>query len=49
MEKIHANSSVPKKNTKNRRLTKEERKRNREIAIERMPIEHINRDLKYSG
>ncbi len=44
--KIHKLSEVPKKKTKNRKLTKEEKKRNRELNRQRIVIEHINRKLK---
>jgi uncharacterized protein YifE (UPF0438 family) len=42
----HSNSEVPFKRGKNRPLTKEEKKFNRQLARERIAIEHVNREIK---
>ena len=39
--KIHANSVMPKKRSKKHPLTKEDKKRNREISSRRVAIENI--------
>ncbi len=44
--KIHKLSEIPKKKTKKRKLTKEEKRKNRELSRQRIVIEHINRKLK---
>ena len=44
--KLHVNSTIPLKTSKNHKLTKEEKKLNREISKRRMEIEHINRYIK---
>jgi hypothetical protein len=44
--KIHKLSEIPKKKTKKRKLTKEEKRKNRELNRQRIVIEHINRKLK---
>jgi transposase len=44
--KIHQLSELPKKKTKNRKLTKEEKKQNRELNRQRIVREHVNRKLK---
>ncbi len=41
LHKIHPNSSLPKKKTKKRPLTKEEKKRNRELSSERVLNENV--------
>ena len=46
MQKLHANSTIPVKASKNHKLTKEEKKLNREISKRRIYIEHINRYIK---
>ena len=46
IKKIHPLSEVPKKNTKKRKLTPEEKRKNRELSRERIVVEHINRRLK---
>jgi hypothetical protein len=43
---LHANSEVPFKKSKNRPLTKEEKAFNRQLARERIVIEHVNREIK---
>jgi hypothetical protein len=42
----HANSEVPFKKSKNRTLTPEEKAFNRQLARERIVIEHVNREIK---
>ena len=42
----HANSEVPFKKSKNKPLTKEEKAFNRQLAKERIAIEHVNREIK---
>lgn len=44
--KLHSNSETPKKKSKKKPLTKEEKANNRRISSERVPIEHVNRWLK---
>jgi transposase len=44
--KIHKLSELPKKKTKNRTLTKEEKRKNRDLNRQRIVIEHVNRKLK---
>jgi IS5 family transposase len=44
--KIHENSVIPHKSSKNKPLTKEQKKQNRELASRRIPIEHTNRMMK---
>ena len=46
IKKIHANSEHPKKSTKLHKLTKEDKKYNRELAKQRISIEHQNAKLK---
>ena len=46
LQKLHANSTIPVKASKNHPLTKEEKKINREISKRRIYIEHINRYIK---
>ena len=41
--KIHKLSEIPKKKNKNRKLTKEEKRKNRELNRQRIVIEHVNR------
>jgi hypothetical protein len=43
---FHANSEVPFKKSKNKPLTKEEKVFNRQLARERIVIEHVNREIK---
>jgi transposase len=42
----HANSKIPYKKSKNHPLTPEEKAFNRQLARERIVIEHINREIK---
>jgi len=46
LQKLHANSTIPVKASKNHALTKEEKKLNREISKRRIYIEHINCYIK---
>jgi len=41
IKKLHANSVIPKKRTKKHPLTKEDKKRNREISSSRVLVENI--------
>jgi hypothetical protein len=45
-DKIHPNTQLPKKNSKHHKLTKTEKKENRQLAKQRVPIEHENAKLK---
>jgi hypothetical protein len=45
-DKIHTNSEHPKKRSKRQPLTKEDKRRNREISSRRIMIEDIIRDVK---
>jgi hypothetical protein len=42
IEKLHANSQVPHKESKNHTLTKGEKAYNKRLARQRVVIEHIN-------
>jgi len=44
--KFHQNTDLPKKNTKKHKLTKEQKRANKKLAKERVPIEHINAKIK---
>ncbi len=44
--KIHKLSEIPKKKTKKRKLTKDEKRKNRELNRQRIVIEHVNRKVK---
>ncbi len=46
IKKLHANSQVPQKKPRNGELSTEEKKRNRELARNRVIGEHVNRRLK---
>ncbi len=46
IQKLHANSQIPKKKPGKGELTDLEKKRNRELARKRVVGEHINRRLK---
>ena len=46
IKKLHSNSSLPTKNTKNHKLTKEQKKENRLHARQRIGIEHKNSQFK---
>ena len=43
---LHRNSETPKKRSKKRPLTKEDKENNRRIGSERVVVEHVNRWLK---
>lgn len=46
IQKLHANSELPKKKSKKHPLTKEDKKNNRRIASERITNEHVIGALK---
>lgn len=46
IHKIHLNSEIPHKSSKLHKLTKEEKKQNRQLAKQRIAIEHVNRMMK---
>lgn len=46
LARLHPNCVIPKKGTKKRRLTAEEKRSNGQLAKRRIGIEHINRFLK---
>ena len=46
IDKVHTNTEVPKKNSKKHKLTEEEKEYNKEIAKERIFIEHTNSWIK---
>ena len=46
INKYHENSEIPHKKTKKKKLTKEEKAYNRQLARERILVEHINRKIK---
>jgi len=46
IQKLHENSDIPKKSTKKHKLTKEEKKANRELSQKRIFIEHTNAKYK---
>ena len=46
IHKIHKNSTHPIKSSKKKNLTKADKKFNRQLAKERVPIEHVNRRCK---
>jgi hypothetical protein len=46
IQKIHKNSLTPQKRKRGEKLTKVEKKKNRELAKRRVVIEHIYRHLK---
>ena len=46
IQKIHANSEIPKKTTKLHKLSKKDKDNNRRISKERIFIEHINSHIK---
>lgn len=46
LAKLYANSFTPRKGTKKRPLTQEDKAYNRELAQQRIPIEHVNRRCK---
>lgn len=46
IHKIHLNSEIPHKSSKKHKLTKEQKKQNRQLAKQRIVIEHVNRMMK---
>ena len=46
IHKIHNNSEIPKRSSKFKKLSKEDKKENMAISKRRIYIEHINRDIK---
>ena len=46
LQKLHANSQIPVKKPKNGSLSKENKHFNRQLARQRIAIEHVNRRLK---
>jgi DDE superfamily endonuclease len=44
--KIHQNSVIPHKSSKNKPLTKGQKQENKDLASKRIPIEHTNRMMK---
>ena len=46
LKKIHANSELPKRNSKKNPLTKQEKKQNHQISSERVLIENVIRKIK---
>ena len=44
--KLHANSEVPHKGSKNNKLTKAQKKENKALARQRIVVEHVNRMMK---
>jgi hypothetical protein len=46
LQKKHGKVLIPKKNSKLRKLTKEERRANRELASKRVKVENVIRRLK---
>mgnify|MGYP002367816591 CR=1 FL=1 len=46
LKKLHANSELPKRNSKKHHLTKEEKKQNHQISSKRVLIENVMRKNK---
>jgi DDE superfamily endonuclease/Helix-turn-helix of DDE superfamily endonuclease len=46
IKKLHSNSEIPHKNSKNHRLTEDEKQENKGLAKRRIVIEHVNRMMK---
>jgi hypothetical protein len=46
INKIHQNSEIPHKSSKNKKITKEQKKQNKILARQRIVIEHVNRLMK---
>jgi hypothetical protein len=46
IEKLHENSLIPIKESKNHKLTKKEKAYNKKLARQRVVIEHINAKIK---
>ena len=46
IKKLHSNVEIPKKNSKNYKLTDEDKKENQEKASKRIFVEHVNAKIK---
>ena len=46
LDKLHPKCRIPKKSSKNHKLTSEEKRSNAELSRRRIGIEHVNRYLK---
>ena len=46
LKKLHANSALPKRNSKKHPLTKQEKKQNHQISSERVLVENVIRKIK---
>jgi DDE superfamily endonuclease len=46
LQKLHANTVMPKKRSKKHPLTKDEKKQNKCVSSQRVPCEHVNAHLK---
>jgi hypothetical protein len=46
IKKIHQNSTIPHKNSKKKKLTKQQKKENKALSSQRIVIEHVNRFMK---
>ena len=46
IEKLHSNSRIPVKSSKNHKLTKREKAFNKRLARDRVVIEHVNAKIK---
>jgi len=46
LKKLHANTELPKRNSKKHPLTKQEKKQNHQISSERVFVENIIRKIK---
>lgn len=46
IHKLHKNSEIPHKSTRYNKITKEQKKENRKLAVQRIAVEHINRMVK---
>lgn len=44
--KLHPNSEIPHKGSKNKKLTKEQKQENKVLSRQRIVIEHVNRMMK---
>lgn len=46
INKIHSNSIIPHKSSKNNKITKEQKHENKALARQRIAVEHVNRLMK---
>ena len=46
INKIHKNSTIPHKSSKNKKITKEQKRQNKSLAKQRIAVEHVNRMMK---